>query len=135
MQTIAVSAAPRRPENTGTRSQKEQVITKAALSAGKALKISGPELAEIIGISPATLTRLKNHKAVLKNGSKDQELALHLIRIFRSLGALYGGNTSDMAHWLRVNNLTLRTTPIEKMKQIAGLIRTVDYLDRFRAKV
>lgn len=122
-------------ERVTSNSQKEQVITKAALSAGKALKITGPELAAIIGVSSATLTRLRNQTAVLRNGTKDQELALHLIRIFRSLGALYGGNTADMAQWIRVTNRTLRTSPIEKMQQVAGLVRTMDYLDHFRAKV
>lgn len=124
-----------KPENNVSGSEKEQVITKAVLKAGTALKLTGTELAEIIGVSPATLTRLKGHKAVLKDGTKDQELALHLVRIFRSLGALYGGNMADMARWLRSNNKTLRAAPIDKMKQAAGLVRTMDYLDRFRAKI
>ncbi len=136
MQSVtAETHAAEAPATGNPGSEKERVITKATLNAGENLKLTGPELAKIIGVSTATLSRLKKRKAVLKDGTKDQEMALYFVRVFRSLGALYGGNIDDMANWLRVENKTLRTAPIEKMKSTAGLVRTMDYLDHFRAKV
>ncbi len=129
----ATEERAKRPDKAD--SEKDRVITKAVLNAAKALKLSGQELADIIGVSQATLTRLKNQKSVLREGSKDQEMALYLIRVFRSLGALYGGNMADMARWLRAENRALRAAPVDTMKHTAGLVRTMDYLDRFRAKV
>jgi len=113
----------------------ERVVTKAVLKAAGFLKLSNKELAVIIGVSERTLARIKNDDAVLKKGDTSHKLALYLIRIFRSLGALYGSNVEDMAKWVRSENKHLRTSPVEAMQEIAGLVHTMDYLDASRAKV
>src|SRR6185437_11984627 len=67
------------------------------------LNLSNNEISEIIGVHRNTLQRsLKNKDIEVK--SKEGECSLLLIRIYRSLFALNGGNVDAMKHWLRTNN-------------------------------
>lgn len=67
--------------------------------------------------------------------SKTGELALLLIRAYRALFALFGGNLQDMRHFLRTENRHLAGVPLQQMGQVQGLVRVVEYLDAIRGKV
>ena len=66
--------------------------------------------------------------------SKTGELALLLVRVYRSLFALFGGNLVDMQHFLRTDNRHLDAPPLSLMMQVQGLVRVVEYLDAIRGK-
>ncbi|MCJ8169063.1 antitoxin Xre/MbcA/ParS toxin-binding domain-containing protein [Atopomonas sediminilitoris] len=112
----------------------DAVLAKAVLNVREALALSQQELADILGVHRTAITRMQSN-GQLRHASKTGELALLLIRIYRSLYALFGGQQADMQHFLRTANRHLSAVPLEQMKQVQGLVRVLDYLDAIRAKV
>lgn len=113
---------------------KEAVVSKAVLRAASALGVNNAELARILGVSAATITRLKKGERALEAGSKAYELALLLIRIYRGLDSITGDDESTRS-WLRGANLDLHARPIDLIASVSGLTRAVAYVDGFRARI
>jgi len=72
--------------------QTSQVLSKAALRAAAILGLTHKELAEIVGVSPAFISKIKAGAATLAIGSKQAELAAIFVRVFRALDAIVGGD-------------------------------------------
>jgi len=98
------------------------------------IKIKPDDLAKIIGPHRNTVDRFLK-KGELDPNSKPGELALLLIRVYRSLFALNGGNRNAMIHWLNTHNHHIQGIPLDEMKNVMGLSRVVNYLDAIRGKV
>lgn len=113
---------------------KNQVLTKAFIRMQAYLALSRHELSNIVGPSEATLSRLFAHKAMLDIHSKEGQLAVLLLRLYRSLDTLFGGNQNQCQLWLRSENRYLKGKPIDVIQSIAGLIYTIQYLDAMRGK-
>jgi DNA-binding XRE family transcriptional regulator len=111
------------------------VITKAAVNAADRLGLSARTLAAVIGVSEATVSRMKRQDLSLERGSKSFELAILLVRLFRSLDAIVGGDEAVARQWLRNANLALGAPPVEKIISISGLTDVLAYLDARRALV
>jgi uncharacterized protein (DUF2384 family) len=111
------------------------LVTKAFLKAGELLGFAQKELANIIGVSEAGISRLVNQGQTLASNAKETEIALQFIRVFRSLGALVGGHEREMQRWLDAPNRTLNGVPRELLKTITGLFHVSEYLDAMRGKV
>ena len=112
------------------------VVSKALLRAAEALGLSSAELAEIVGTSESTLSRIRNHKrGPIPLQSKEGELALLFLRVFRSLDALVGGNESHARAWLQADNHHLGGVPLRRMKKIEGLVDVAEYLDAMRGTI
>jgi transcriptional regulator with XRE-family HTH domain len=109
------------------------VLTKAALRAADRLGLSGRQLAEIVGVSEATVSRWKRGDSLLEPGSKPFELAALLVRTFRSLDAITGGDEAVARRWLAAPNTALAARPVERMTQVQGLVDVTTYLDARRA--
>jgi transcriptional regulator with XRE-family HTH domain len=109
------------------------VLTKAALRAADRLGLSGRQLAEIVGVSEATVSRWKRGESLLEPGSKPFELAALLVRTFRSLDAITGGDEAVARRWLASPNTALAARPMERMAQVQGLVDVTTYLDARRA--
>lgn len=107
----------------------KQTLRKALLNAGKALGLPQAELATVVGRDRSALYR------GLDPDSKPGELALLLIRAYRSLYVLVGGNPDDMRHWMHTENLHTGGVPAEQIKSVQGLVQVVEYLDAMRGKV
>jgi hypothetical protein len=105
------------------------VLTKALLNAGKGLGLSQTRIGEVIGKDRTSIHRGLDPK------SKAGELALLLIRCYRSLYVLVGGQPEDMKHWMQCENLHTHGVPAEQIKQVQGLTHVVDYLDAMRGKL
>lgn len=86
-----------------------------------------------MGVDKATLSR--NKTKGFEPQSKTGELCLQLVRIYRLLFAIAGGNQDFMRHWLNTKSKTLSAKPHELLKNIAGLILVNLYLDAMRGKV
>jgi len=112
-----------------------EVLTKAALRAASVLGLSQRELAAIVGVSPATLSRLAGGTALLSPDTKEGELALLFVAVFRSLDALLGGNDAQSRSWLRSWNHYLQGVPLERMQSVRGLVDVGAYLDGMRGKL
>lgn len=115
-------------------SREATVLTQAVVRAGRLLGLSQRELGEILGLSPASVSRMHGGKLLLAPQSKEGELALLFLRIFRSLDALVGGAAASLGAWLRADNLHLAGTPLDRMKTIQGLVDVAVYLDAMRGK-
>ncbi|MFW2389510.1 MAG: antitoxin Xre-like helix-turn-helix domain-containing protein [Polyangiales bacterium] len=112
------------------------VVSKALMRAAEALGLSSSELAQIIGTSEATLSRIRNQKrGPIPLGSKEGELALLFLRVFRSLDALVGGNEAHAKAWLHAENHHLGGVPLGRMKKIEGLVDVAEYLDAMRGTI
>jgi len=98
------------------------------------IKIKPQDLAAIIGQHRNTVDRCLK-KGELDPKSKPGELALLLIRVYRSLFALNGGDRQAMIHWLNTYNYHIQGIPLDEMKTVMGLSRVVSYLDAMRGKV
>lgn len=110
----------------------DAVLAKALLNTREQLGLTQQELADIIGVHRTAISRWA--EGGLRVHSKTAELALLLIRVYRSLFALFGGNLADMQHFLRTDNRHLDAPPLALMLQVQGLVRVVEYLDAIRGK-
>ncbi len=111
------------------------VLTKAVLRAAKQLGVSAKALAMVIGVSEATLSRMKKGDYALEAGTKPFELAVLFVRLFRSLDAIVGGDAKVARSWLNNSNEILDGRPVEIVRTIAGLMDVIAYLDARRALV
>ncbi|KQM35357.1 hypothetical protein ASF03_03805 [Rhizobium sp. Leaf68] len=114
-------------------SQEGRVITKAALAASERLGLTAARLSDILGLSAPTVSRMKRQDFCLEPGSKPFELAVLLIRVFRSLDAIVGGDDIVSRAWLQNHNDALAGVPAEKLTSITGLLDVLSYLDARRA--
>ncbi|WP_431321724.1 MbcA/ParS/Xre antitoxin family protein [Rhizobium sp. YTU87027] len=120
---------------SGVRSPEATVITKAAVNAADHLGLNARTLSAVLGVSEATISRMKRQDYLLERGSKSFELAILLVRLFRSLDAIVGGDEVIARQWLRNANTALGATPLEKIVTISGLTDVLAYLDARRALV
>ncbi|HEY8053647.1 MAG: antitoxin Xre/MbcA/ParS toxin-binding domain-containing protein [Steroidobacterales bacterium] len=110
-------------------------LSKATVRAARYLAVAQSELADVIGVSSATLSRLANGRKTLEAGSKPWQLAALFVRLFRSLDAIVGSDDAAARAWLRNDNSALGGVPLTLIREPAGLVRTVDYLDAARARI
>lgn len=111
----------------------DMVLAKALLNTREQLGLTQQELADIVGVHRTAISRWTD--SGLRPQSKTGELALLLIRIYRALFALFGGNLQDMRHFLRTENHHLAGVPLVMMRQVQGLVHVLEYLDAIRGKI
>jgi transcriptional regulator with XRE-family HTH domain len=111
------------------------VLSRATVRAARFLEVAQADLAEIIGVSAATLSRLAHGRKALEPNSKPWQLAALFVRLFRSLDAIVGSDDVAARSWLRSANSALGGVPLALIREPAGLVRTVDYLDAARARL
>ncbi len=112
----------------------DEVLATALLAAAERLGLRGRELAAVIGTSEATISRLRFSRR-LDPKSKEGELALLLLRAYRSLDALVGGDDDKARLWLRAQNDHLDGIPTERIRTVEGLVDVVQYLDAMRGRL
>ena len=110
------------------------VLAKATLRAAELLGMPDAHLARVIGVSAASLSRVRTAARAIDPGSKEGELALTFLRMYRSLSALLG-DTASCRGWFRSDNRHVRGVPAELVKTIGGLVHVTEYLDAMRGKV
>ena len=77
------------------------VVTKAVVAAADRLGLSARQLSAVIGVSEASISRMKRLDFRLERGTKPFELSLLFIRLFRSLDAITGGDEAVARVWLK----------------------------------
>lgn len=120
-------------QSAAERPQAGVVVTKAVLRAADRLSITARILASVIGVSEATVSRMRRGEFRLEPGTKPFELAVLFVRLFRSLDAITGGDETVAASWLVNPNSVLDGRPIEKLRTVSGLVDVIAYLDARRA--
>jgi predicted XRE-type DNA-binding protein len=112
----------------------DAVVTKAVLRVAGALELSQKELARILGLSEASVSRIMSGKLCVDVDRKEGELALLLVRLFRSLDALVGEEKKARA-WFHAHNRHLGGVPAERVRTIEGLVHVSEYLDAMRGQM
>ena len=127
--------SPRQPHEKITMDQKKKVLTKAFIRMTHKLSLTRLELKAIIGSSESSLSRLFRKTSYLIDPStKEGQLAILLLRFYKNLDVLFGGNESQCQLWLRSENKHLSGKPIDIIRSIEGLIIVIQYLDAMRGK-
>ena len=110
-------------------------LTKAVVRAAGFLGLTQSALAEVLGVSSATASRLVGGSYALQPARRREwEFALLFVRLYRSLDAIVG-NDRDAQTWLRNENRALGARPIELIRSAEGLVRVLHYLDASRSHV
>jgi hypothetical protein len=111
------------------------VLSRAASRAAERLGLRQAQLATVLGLSPATASRLAAGTWQLAAGSKPWELAVAFVRLYRSLAAITGGQTQAMRDWLHSDNDALGGPPAQRLVTAEGLIHVLLYLDAARGRI
>jgi uncharacterized protein (DUF2384 family) len=118
-----------------SKSEENRVLTAAVSRVATCWKLTNEQLGAVLGISPATASRLRTGTFELDRSNKAFELGQYLVRLFRSLDAMMGSDDAASTSWLRSPNLDLDGRPIDLIKTIRGLGAVTNYVDDFRAQV
>ncbi len=129
---LASVAAPIRPALTDL--DAASVLARAVLAAAERLGLRHRHIADVLGSSEASISRLRRARS-LDPESKEGELALLFLRVYRSLDALVGGDDEKASQWLHAHNDHLRGVPAERMRTVEGLVDVVQYLDAMRGRL
>jgi hypothetical protein len=111
-----------------------RVLTAATLAAARTLRLKNRDLARVLGSSEASVSRLSAGRR-LDPGTKEGELALLFLRLFRSLDALVGGDEEKARRWLHAENAHVGGVPAERIRSVEGLVDVVQYLDAMRGRI
>lgn len=106
------------------------VLAEALANAGRQLGLSQADLGEVIGKDRTAISRGR-----INPDSKTGELALLLIRCYRALHALVGGDAGHMRHWMHTENRHTGGVPAQQIKRVQGLVAVLEYLDAMRGKL
>ena len=116
--------------------ERARVLTRAVAETVRRLQLRSTEVTSIIGVSQPTVSRLLNGKFQLAEGAKSWELAAHLVRLYRSLSSMVGGDDELARAWLKSANEAFGgRTPLEAIRSVEGLVHACDYVDAHRARV
>ena len=117
------------------RPEPRRVLTGAVMRASALYEISQAALAQILGLSPSTVSRMANGAYTLDDQKKEWELGALFVRLFRSLDAVVGSNDTTARGWLNGENSGLKARPIDLIRSTEGLVRVVQYLDAARGRL
>jgi uncharacterized protein (DUF2384 family) len=109
------------------------VLARATVRTAGFLGLSGALLARTLGTSEATVSRILAGQRPIAPDSKSGELALLLVRLYRSLDALVGNDEALRRAWFESPNDALNGTPKDLIRTAQGLVTVVNYLDGMRA--
>jgi hypothetical protein len=126
--------APTKPRPVSA-PDKATVLTKATLRAAGQLGLTNKALATVIGVSEATVSRMRSGDYTLQPGQKPFELAVLFVRLYRSLDAIVGGDDAVAGSWLKNRNTALDGEPLTLIQTVPGLMNVIQYLDARRAVV
>jgi hypothetical protein len=110
------------------------VLARATLAAAGRLGLRNRQVAAIIGSSEASVSRLQNGRG-LDPETKEGELALMFVRLYRSLDALVGGDDVKARAWLHAENDHIGGVPAHRIRTVEGLVDVVQYLDAMRGRL
>ena len=124
-----------RPARAKASPDESLVLTKAVTRAATLLGVTQRQVAETLGLSAPTASRLfAGNYRLSPTRSKEWELGVLFVRLFRSLDALWGHEGTARA-WLTTYNTSLGAPPLDLIGSASGLVRVVDYLDHARGRV
>lgn len=131
----SLSPAPHPPHPPTDLASDGAVLSKAVVRAARLLGLSQRDVAAALGLSEASTSRLFAGRYVLSaDRAHEWELGRLLVRLFRSLDALWGHEASAR-QWLASDNLALAGRPLDLVRSVEGMVRVVTYLDAARGRL
>jgi uncharacterized protein (DUF2384 family) len=126
---------PTRPQQAHT-ANRPAVLAKAVFRAAADLEINQATLAEVLGVSESTVSRLGAGSYSFDETKKKREweFARLFVRMYRSLVAIVGPGESAR-QWLLGQNSALGERPIDLIRTTEGMMRVLYYLDAYRGRV
>ncbi|NMG31170.1 antitoxin Xre/MbcA/ParS toxin-binding domain-containing protein [Aromatoleum evansii] len=125
-----------RKQSAPSPADRAQVLGQAVSEAARRLHIGPTDLGQIIGVSQPTASRLLKGEYGLRTSTKEWELSAFVVRLYRSLFSLVGGDDNLARGWLHAPNRAFPgQRPIDLIKRVDGLIHVCEYLDAYRARV
>jgi uncharacterized protein (DUF2384 family) len=114
----------------------EATLGKAVRRAADFLDITQATLADVLGVSAATASRLcAGTYALSPQRRREWEFATLFVRLFRSLDAILG-HGPEARQWLQGPNLAFNEEkPADLIRTAEGLIRVLHYLDATRGRI
>lgn len=112
-----------------------EVLSSAIIKIADFWALSNAKLGAVLGLSPATTSRMRRGQSLLDPASKSFEAGQFLLRLFRGLDALMGSDDDAARRWLATANLDLEARPLDLIDSFKGLITVCDYVDAHRARV
>ena len=104
MSTIHLPARRRPARDGAADANAAAVLATATQRAAALLGLNGAALARVLGVSEASVSRLARGERGLPPEAKEGELALLLVRLYRSLDALVGNDEARRLAWMRSHN-------------------------------
>jgi uncharacterized protein (DUF2384 family) len=120
------------PASPRKQAEPAAVLAKALVRAARAFALSQAEASAILGTSAASVSRTFAGERDLDPDSAEGRHALLLVRVFRSLDTLVGGDAEKARLWLRAANRHLGAPPIRLLGRTQGLVHVAEYLDALR---
>jgi hypothetical protein len=108
-----------------------QLLLQAVVRAAEELDLSRTALARVLGRDRSLFGRGKGIDPLSKTG----ELALLVVRLYRSLAVLVGNDPAQMRHWFHTDNRHTGGVPAEQVQRTEALVEIVQYLDAMRARI
>ena len=108
------------------------MLSKALSRAAQAFGLSQAEVGAILGSSAASISRTFASERTVDPDSAEGRHALLLVRVYRSLDTLVGGDREKARLWLRSPNRHLGAAPFALLARTPGLVHVAEYLDAMR---
>lgn len=130
-----MSSLPARPRRARAlpKPEPEAVLTRAVLRAAARLGMTSRALAAVLGVSEATVSRMRAGDYALQRQHKAFELGVLFVRFYRSLDSLLGGDDAVARAWLASRNTAFDASPLALIQTVPGLMNVIAYLDARRA--
>ena len=97
------------------------------------LGVAQAELAMMLKVSPSAMSKS------FRNGIDPNKLqgrySLMIIRVYRSLYVLFGGNKELMVKWIRGRLILFDKSPIDMMHDETDIVYLNEYLDSMKTKI
>lgn len=111
------------------------LVSQGVLRAARDLGVTGNLLADIIGVSASSISRMRSGRHRIEHGSKSYELASLFIRVHQALSVIFRKDTEQMKGWMRTQNADLQDSPINHVKSVTGLVELVRFTEHHRRKL
>ena len=110
------------------------VLAKSLPNTADQLGLKEAQLASIIGVNCDFISNLKANPE-LDPATKQGELAILLIEIYRAVYVLSGRDSEWIHYFMNSYNDATKGVPIEQIQTISGLNKVLNFVDSVRAKM